>query len=68
LPGADCIGTITWSNGTVDTIRVQSDAIPESASIFLLLTGLGLLCIASAAPDRRWKNACRSGCGDPIRT
>jgi hypothetical protein len=46
------LGTITWSDGTVDTIRVQSDAIPEPASILLLLTGLGLLCMARASDVR----------------
>jgi hypothetical protein len=38
------IGTITWSDNTVDTIRFQSDVeTPEPSSTLLLVTGLVLL-------------------------
>ena len=34
------IGTVTWTDGTVDTIRFQSDSeVPEPSTILLMLTG-----------------------------
>jgi hypothetical protein len=35
--GIQTAGSITWSDGTVDTIQLQSDAVPEPSSLPLLL-------------------------------
>lgn len=43
-------GTVTWSDGTVDTIKFQSDVdpvvVPEPSSMLLLLTGFVALGIS----------------------
>jgi hypothetical protein len=50
------IGTVTWTDGTVDTIQIQSDVnkVPEPSTILLLLTGIA--CIQT----RLWNRNSRS--------
>jgi hypothetical protein len=46
---AQLAGTITWSDGTVDTVEFVADydPVPEPASVLLLLTALGTLMMMS---------------------
>jgi hypothetical protein len=34
------MGTITWSDGTVDTIQFHGETVPEPSSLLLFATGL----------------------------
>jgi hypothetical protein len=49
--GIQTVGTVTWSDGTVDTIQLQSDvnevpAVPEPSSMFLLISVLAFLSVS----------------------
>jgi len=55
------IGTVTWTDGTVDTIRFQSDSeVPEPSTILLMLAGFaGLGTLRLAIRSQRGERSVR---------